>query len=105
MFQATGEPCLAEAARAWFERTLTMRRPGQGIGGYEAWKTDAAGSPAWSADPSLLNGSTGIALALLAATSPIEPLWDRMLLVSTPPRVPTEVVRSGRLPPRRGDGP
>ena len=86
MFQATGEPKLAQAARAWFERTLAMRRPGRGIGGYEAWQPDAAGNPAWSADPGLLNGAAGIALALLAAMTSIEPLWDRMLLVSVPPR-------------------
>ena len=105
MSQATGEPRLADTARAWFERTLAMRRPGRGIGGYEAWQADAAGSPAWVADPGLLNGATGIALALLAAMTAIEPLWDRMLLVSIPPRVPSEVARSGPLPPRRGDGP
>jgi hypothetical protein len=86
MFQATGEPWLAEAARAWFERTLTMRRPGQGIGGYKAWKSDEAGGQSWSSDPDLLNGATGIALALLAATTSIEPRWDRMLLLSIPPR-------------------
>jgi hypothetical protein len=105
MFQATGETKLGEAARAWFERALAMRRPGLGIGGYEAWQSDAAGSPAWSADPGLLNGATGIALALLAATTPIEPLWDRMLLVSIPARTDSEAVQSGSLPPRRGDGP
>jgi hypothetical protein len=104
MFQATGEPWLAEAARAWFERTLTMRRPGQGIGGYEAWKSDEAGGQSWSSDPDLLNGATGIALALLAATTSIEPRWDRMLLPSLPPRVPSEVVRSGPLPPRSTRG-
>jgi hypothetical protein len=86
MFQATGEPWLGEAARVWFERTLSMRRPGRGIGGYETWQPDAAGSPAWPPDPGLLNGSTGIALALLAATTSIEPRWDRMLLLSIPPR-------------------
>jgi hypothetical protein len=96
MFQATGEPWLAEAARAWFEWTLTMRRPGQGIGGYEAWNSDGAGGQSWSSDTDLLNGAAGIALALLAATTSTEPLWDRMLLVSIPPRVPPEVVRSTR---------
>jgi hypothetical protein len=89
MFQATGEPWLAEAARAWFERTLTMSRPGRGIGGYEAWKADEAGGQSWSSDPDLLNGATGIALALLAATTSIEPRWDRMLLMSIPPRSAT----------------
>jgi hypothetical protein len=66
-----------------------MQRPGRGIGGYEAWQPDEAGSPAWSANPGLLNGAAGIALALLAAISPIEPAWDRMLLVSIPPRSAT----------------
>jgi hypothetical protein len=101
MFHATGEPWLAEAARFWFEQTLAMRRPGHGIGGYEAWEPGGART----ADRGLLTGATGIALALVAATTDIEPLWDHMLLVSIPPRVPSEVVRSGRLPPRRGDGP
>jgi hypothetical protein len=85
MFHATGEPRLAEAARSWFEQTLAMRRPGRGIGGYEAWEPDGAGS----ADRGLLTGATGIALALLAATTYIEPLWDRMLLVSIPERPAT----------------
>src|SRR5262249_60130536 len=86
MSQATDEPELTQAARAWFERTLAMRRPGRGIGGYEAWQADAAGSPAWAARPGLLNGAAGIALALLAATTPIESAWDRILLVSIPPK-------------------
>jgi hypothetical protein len=85
MFQATREPRLAETARSWFERTLAMRQPGRGIGGYEAWEQGGARS----ADRGLLTGATGIALALLAATTPIEPTWDRMLLVSIPPRSAT----------------
>ncbi len=32
--------------------------------------------------PSFLDGATGIALALLAATTNVEPSWDRMLLLS-----------------------
>ena len=81
MFHATGEPELAQVARSWFEQTLAMRRPGRGIGGYEAWEPGGARS----ADRGLLTGATGIALALLAATTDIEPLWDRMLLVSIAP--------------------
>jgi hypothetical protein len=33
-------------------------------------------------DPSFLGGTTGIALALLAAATPVEPRWDRLLLCS-----------------------
>lgn len=85
MFQATGESCLADAARFWFERTLQMRRPGRGVAGYEAWQLDDDGQVSWIADPGLLTGAAGIALALLAATTAVEPDWDRMLLVAVPP--------------------
>jgi hypothetical protein len=85
MYQATGESWLAEAARSWFARALAMRRPGQGIGGYAAWLPGDDGALTWVADPSLLTGAAGIALALLAATTAVEPAWDRMLLVAIPP--------------------
>jgi hypothetical protein len=39
----------------------------------------------WRAEPGLLTGTAGVGLALLAATTPIEPAWDRALLVAIPP--------------------
>jgi lantibiotic modifying enzyme len=86
MAQATGDERLAEAARVWFQRTLEFRQDGQGIGGFLAWAPEADGKSAWKADPGLLTGAAGIALALLAASCPHEPQWDRVLLVSVPPR-------------------
>jgi hypothetical protein len=85
MSQATAEPQLSEAARFWLTRTLEMRRPGRGIGGYEAWQLGADGEMTWIVASGLLTGAVGIALALLAATTPIEPAWDRMLLAAIPP--------------------
>jgi len=85
MFQTTGEPRLKEAAKYWFQRTLEMRRPGRGIAGFAAWGGGSKGSPNWINDPGFLNGAAGIALALLAAVTPIEPAWDRVLIVSIPP--------------------
>jgi hypothetical protein len=85
MYQATGEPWLAEAAQFWLARTLEMQRPGRGIGGYEAWVPGDDGKNTWAAEAGLLTGAAGIALALLAATTAIEPAWDRVLLVSVPP--------------------
>jgi len=38
----------------------------------------------WTAEPGILEGSRGVALALLAAITNIEPTWDRMLLASIP---------------------
>lgn len=85
MYQATGDAELLEAARFWFARTLQMRKPERGVGGYEAWEPDENENTYWVADPGLLMGATGIALALLAATTSIEPKWDRMMLVAVPP--------------------
>jgi lantibiotic modifying enzyme len=85
MYQATGDARLATAARAWFERTLAMRRPGRGIGGFETWMPRDNGSSEWVTDPGLLTGAAGIALALSAATTPVEPAWDAMMLVAVPP--------------------
>jgi lantibiotic modifying enzyme len=90
LYQATGEAPFAEAARFWFEQTLTMRHPERGIAGYAAWMPSVAGNKdGWVDEPGLLMGAAGIALALLAAATSGEPAWDRILLVSVPPRSAT----------------
>jgi hypothetical protein len=70
--QASGDQELGEAARSWYRTTLDRR-----VGG-EFFCADGQA-------PALLEGSIGIALGLLAATSTIEPVWDRALLVALPP--------------------
>jgi lantibiotic biosynthesis protein len=77
MGQATADSQLADAARFWFARALEMRTPGRGIAGFAA-----RGADTWAADPGILTGAAGIGLALLAAVTPIEPEWDRILLLS-----------------------
>jgi hypothetical protein len=37
---------------------------------------------AWGADRSFVNGTCGIGLSLLAATSTLDPAWDRLLAAS-----------------------
>lgn len=75
----TAEPTLADAARFWVERTLQLcsaAAPGP----------DAApANAAWPGyeGPGLLEGAAGVALALEAACTTTEPVWDQMLLVST----------------------
>ncbi|HTR51378.1 MAG TPA: lanthionine synthetase LanC family protein [Kofleriaceae bacterium] len=59
--QATGDDALAVAARAWYERALAMPLPDQ---------------------LDLLDGQLGIGLALHAATSSDEPMWDRAFAIS-----------------------
>ncbi|HEX9103224.1 MAG TPA: lanthionine synthetase LanC family protein, partial [Polyangia bacterium] len=63
--QATGEPAFAAAARGWLDATL------DGLGRAE---TDGFG---------LLDGMAGIALALAAFVSDVEPAWDRLFLLSS----------------------
>jgi hypothetical protein len=83
IFQRTGDGDLGSAATEWFERALAMRRPGTGRGGFLTALRSAEGPLTYEPDPSLLSGSAGIAMALAAASSPVEPCWDRMLLLSS----------------------
>ncbi|HEU5060714.1 MAG TPA: lanthionine synthetase LanC family protein, partial [Kofleriaceae bacterium] len=63
LHQASGDPALAAAAERWFGRALAMDAP---------------------AEPGILVGSAGLALALLAATGEDEPDWDGFLLLAQP---------------------
>jgi lantibiotic biosynthesis protein len=78
MYEMTAEPALAEAARFWIERTLELC-PVTGPG-RDATFTDTR----WPAcqGSGLLEGTAGVALAMEAASTTVEPLWDQMLLVS-----------------------
>ncbi|MBZ4411165.1 lanthionine synthetase C family protein [Myxococcus sp. XM-1-1-1] len=80
--QATGEELFASTARRWLEHALRFGQPGRGVGGFAFWGQDARGVPSWVDRPGLLEGTAGIALALLAAASSVEPSWDRVLLMS-----------------------
>ena len=82
LFLATGDSELLAAARRWIERTLALRRPGQGHGGYQSRGRLADGRLGWITDPGFLGGAAGIGLALLAAAATVEPEWDRLLLLS-----------------------
>ncbi|HYH98227.1 lanthionine synthetase C family protein, partial [Hyalangium sp.] len=81
LFQATGEALFAETAREWFRRTLALRQPGTGLAGF--WTAEPPAPPA-PAEPGLLYGVAGIALALASAVEPLEPTWDRMMLLELP---------------------
>lgn len=84
LYQATGDRELLAAARTWFERTLGYWEPGRGIGGFLAYTPpdDDFDRLQWNEDAGFLTGSAGMALALLAAASDVEPDWDRILLAS-----------------------
>ena len=84
LYQGSGDPRFREAAQVWFERALAAAKPGTGIGGYLALLSGENEQLEWRPDPGFLTGVAGIGLALLAAISPVEPAWDRVLLASLP---------------------
>ncbi len=81
-FRETGDEALREAALFWLGKTLEMRRPGSGPGGFRSVDFEN-GERVWRDDPGFLTGAAGIGLALLAAVSPVAPEWDRLLLLSS----------------------
>jgi hypothetical protein len=83
MAQATGDAELARAADTWFDRAIAMRRSDPIAGYPRAMPVDGAIN--WEPAADLLTGATGIALALHAAISPIEPAWDQLLLADLSP--------------------
>ena len=85
MYQATGQPELAHAATYWVERTLDFYRLARRTCG-DSWvqgSTDPARPEPWTG-LDVVDGAAGVALVLLAATTSVEPLWDRMFLLSGP---------------------
>jgi lantibiotic biosynthesis protein len=82
LYRAEGDPFLRAAAVSWFERTLAMRTPGVGVGGFVHDGMGRTGDEhLYSSNSGFLVGSAGIGLALMAALSDTAPTWDQVLLV------------------------
>lgn len=86
LFQVLADERLRTASERWIDLTLAIRRPGRGLAGYLTRWQEQDGQVSWLEDPGLLTGISGIGLSLLAATSSVEPQWDRALLLSLAPR-------------------
>jgi lantibiotic biosynthesis protein len=86
LYQSSREADLKHAALDWFGIGLAMRHAPTPIGGFPAWR--AHPTPGWLPDTAIRTGAAGVALALLAATRPVAPGWDRMLALSPTARVP-----------------
>ncbi len=83
MHQLTSEPVLADAARFWVSRTIELCATAAPDTSFAA-----DGGSGGCSGPGLLEGAAGVVLALLAASTSDEPLWDQMLLVSAGQPVP-----------------
>lgn len=83
IYQTEGDPRCLDAALRWYQRTMSFRKNGTGVGGFSSLtRPDPLGPHVWEASSAFLDGAAGVGLALLAAVTPIEPEWDRMLLLS-----------------------
>ena len=76
-FQRTQHPAFKEAARYWFEKTLEMATFTDGLAGFRSRSDNT-----WVNDTGMLEGISGIGLALISAVSAVEPKWDAALLLS-----------------------
>lgn len=79
LYQETGIPRFADAARTWFDHTLGYRMEGEGIAGF--WARSLPG-PVKYPEPGMLYGVAGIAAVFAAAVSDVEPSWDAMFALS-----------------------
>lgn len=86
-YQATGKQSHKDGAIRWYEQALAMQRPGEPLAGFPQFSPPLAGrGVTWNPSSHLLDGAGGVALGLLAAVTPVEPEWDRLLLTDLPVR-------------------
>ncbi len=78
-YQATGVAEAADASRRWASDALSRRGDAESIGGFQTLEI-MGGRQRWLPDGGFLNGSCGIALALLSLVRCSEARWDRLLL-------------------------
>lgn len=80
-WQASRSDGLRAGAIRWFERLLAMQGGQEGFAGFSSsvWQGDRAER---EGHPGLLEGASGIGLALLAGACEPEPAWDRAFLLS-----------------------
>lgn len=79
VYQETGEPVFKEAALYWLKHALgAVSEDAEAPAGYQSF----SGENGWKNELSILEGIAGIGLAYIAATSDIQPSWNRCLLIS-----------------------
>ncbi len=82
-YRATGDPAFLHRAQAWLESTWSQVPQGPHPGQFLYYRPGLTeGLPTPEPSWSLLQGLVGTGLGLLAALSPLEPTWDRILLTS-----------------------
>lgn len=76
LWQATGDIAMQAEALHWYRLVLQQSE-------FLFYRPLKPNEPRWIADDTFLTGTAGIAAGLLAASSDVAPLWDRVLCCST----------------------
>lgn len=96
LHQASGAAIFRDAAVRCYASALDARGAGDPVGGYTFWVSAGPGrGQHWQPHAGLLGGLVGLGLTLLAASRPLAPAWDEVLLVCPPPS-------AAAAPPARG---
>lgn len=80
MFLNTGIEKFKETADFWFNETIKMAKFDDGLAGFKAYHTEKYGG--WANEYGILEGVSGIGLALLSWQTQTELAWDNCLLLS-----------------------
>ncbi|HYP22387.1 MAG TPA: lanthionine synthetase C family protein [Actinomycetota bacterium] len=87
MWQRSRSDELRESIAYWTTVALDLRTHPDGLAGYSVWDPGSDEEEGGDVQgPGLLAGIAGIALALVAAATDLEPAWDSHLLLSEPAR-------------------
>jgi len=80
MYSETKELLFKETAEYWMQKGLEMDTHVDGHAGYCKWY----GGPnsGWSKETNLLEGISGIGLALISYVAPFKTKWDECLMIS-----------------------
>ena len=79
-YQETHIELFKETTLYWAQNLLEMAVHEGGYAGYKAWHTEKYGG--WKCEPGLLEGITGIGLALIQLISDNDSTWDSSLYIS-----------------------
>ncbi len=82
LYQASGDLRFQEAALAMYAHGLSLGRDASSSSGFSAQAPNLSQE---GSSPGILTGLAGIGLALIAATTDMEPLWDGHMLLHVPP--------------------
>ncbi|WP_299891339.1 lanthionine synthetase C family protein [uncultured Lacinutrix sp.] len=79
MYKETQEIIFKKAAQHWLEIAINMAIPEQGYAGYGKWH--GGPNPGWDPEVNLLEGISGIGLAIISYIAPFNAKWDECLMI------------------------